>query len=187
MPLCVITGPMFSGKTTTLISRSQRFKIARLKSLIVKHSADNRYSCCPEIVSHDGLTLKLESECDLIQIVNCSALSDIDTDLIASVKCILIDEGQFFPDLVEFCRKYSNSKNLVVSGLISDYKLDPFVRMTGLFSFTDEINHNTSNCAVCGRETSFTARFSGESKDQILIGASEAYQPRCREHHPFLQ
>ena len=42
--LQVIFGPMFSGKTTELMRRIRRYKIAQRKCLVIKYKADTRYS-----------------------------------------------------------------------------------------------------------------------------------------------
>jgi hypothetical protein len=40
----VIFGPMFSGKSSELLRRIQRFTIAQKKCLVIKYVADTRYS-----------------------------------------------------------------------------------------------------------------------------------------------
>ena len=40
----LILGPMFAGKTTELIRRLNRYKIAQKKVLFIKYKKDTRYS-----------------------------------------------------------------------------------------------------------------------------------------------
>ena len=46
-------GPMFSGKTSTLIESYTRHSIGNRKCLLVKHNFDDRYSDV-NVVAHNG-------------------------------------------------------------------------------------------------------------------------------------
>lgn len=51
--ISLIMGPMFSGKTSELIKRVSRESQYRLKkSILIKYSKDNRYSC-DSVLTHD--------------------------------------------------------------------------------------------------------------------------------------
>ena len=63
-----VFGPMFSGKSTELIRRLQRFKIARYNVLIVKYANDNRYTEDAAIATHDK---------QMLQAVNATKLEDL--------------------------------------------------------------------------------------------------------------
>ena len=41
--LNLFIGPMFSGKTTTLLSRLERYKIGGKKCIVIKYDQDDRY------------------------------------------------------------------------------------------------------------------------------------------------
>jgi thymidine kinase len=179
----LISGPMFSGKTTHLISYAQRFRTAHKKMLFVKHSIDTRYSSDPEVISHDGLVFKSDDQSSC-RIITTTTLNDISDEFVQNVDCILIDEGQFFDDLGVFIKKFVNTKTIVVSSLISDFRMQPFTNTVSTISFADTIYHMSANCAVCEAETSFTARVVNNDS-QILVGSTDAYEPRCRQHHPF--
>lgn len=52
----VIMGPMFSGKSTELLRKLQRHRIARKQVLLIKHSSDERYPGSDRcVVTHDHL------------------------------------------------------------------------------------------------------------------------------------
>jgi thymidine kinase len=88
----MIIGPMFAGKSTELLRRVQKHAISGKSCLYVKYAADTRYdTTC--ISTHDQL--KREAH----QVSKMSELGDIwmNYDVIG------IDEGQFFPDIVDFC------------------------------------------------------------------------------------
>ena len=176
--ITAIIGCMFSSKTTTLLTYERKFHILKKKICIIKHSIDKRYSKSESnIVSHDG---------------NVSNYSDIFTaELLTDLKdyietynydCILIDEGQFFPDLKSFCKLFRRTKNIVISGLISDYKLEPFESMSDILSMSDKIIHLTALCTKCGDDAPFTSRIVNNTS-QTLVGSSDMYEPRCGKCH----
>ena len=42
--LNIILGPMYSGKSTMLLSRYRRYKLGNKKCILIKYANDNRYS-----------------------------------------------------------------------------------------------------------------------------------------------
>jgi len=49
----LIIGPMFSGKSTELITSVNRYKHKNKKTMLVKFAQDNRYSEGDKVVTHD--------------------------------------------------------------------------------------------------------------------------------------
>ena len=90
----LIFGPMFSGKTSDLLNRIRRYKIANKKCVVVKYSLDTRYHDS-DISSHDF---------DVHEAVCAKQLSDVEK-LVIDSDVIGIDEGQFYPDIIDFCEK----------------------------------------------------------------------------------
>ena len=170
--ITLIIGPMFSGKTTLLLGYERRFRIAKQQVLLVKYSEDNRYST-NSIVSHDGVS-------STNQTFNTTKLSDISSDVLASVDTILIDEGQFFEDLHPFCELHGDSKQIIISGLSGDYKRQPFQPIADLIPLADTIQHCKGICASCGADAPYSKRLSAESSQKV-IGGIDKYQPCCRK------
>ena len=56
----VIFGPMFSGKSTELLRRIRRYKLAQRKCLVIKYRADCRYNV-EKAVTHDQYVFKFPS------------------------------------------------------------------------------------------------------------------------------
>jgi thymidine kinase len=175
--ITLIFGPMFSGKTTYLLSYERRFLIAKKQVLIIKWSNDTRYSE-NSIVTHDG-----QSNSQQCYVLNVNLLNEIPSKLMEKYDCILIDEGQFFPDLRQFCTQFcklSSDKHIVIAGLSGDYKQECFESIAAVLSIADTIIHVKSICSQCGNDAPFTARLSAE-QEQTVIGSSDKYQPRCRK------
>lgn len=68
-------------------------------------------------------------------------MAEIDNNLIKSVDCVLINEGQFFGDLVEFVERWCDEykKDITVSGLDGDYKREKFGQILDLIPLADSV------------------------------------------------
>ena len=112
----VIFGPMFSGKSTELIRRLQRMKIAKYNCLIVKYANDKRYTDEELIATHDKQMMEAVSATRLDNLKSKYNIFD-DYDVIG------IDEGQFFPDIIEFAETMADAgKTVIVAALDGTYQ-----------------------------------------------------------------
>ncbi len=171
----LIIGPMFSGKSTRLIGLIRKYIYKNKKTIMVKFIADKRYSDKSEVVTHD--LLRYDS-------IECKNLRD-HFEKIKSYDVIGIDEGQFFPDLVEVCEELAlMKKTIVVAALNGDFRMEPFPVIAKLIPKADKIKLLKAYCFKCHRDAKFTLRIV-QSNETVLIGAGEAYKPACRECHVF--
>ena len=171
--LTLIIGPMFAGKTCTLLNYERRFNITKTPYIIITHKSDDRYSE-HNLTSHDGNN-------SLKNIITTENLCDINDELFNLVTGIIIDEGQFFNDLENFCQTLLIlNKNIIVAGLSGDYKQEPFQNILNLIPKADKIIHLTSICSLCGKDAAFTKRVI-KSNERILVGSNESYQPTCNK------
>jgi len=171
----VICGPMFSGKSEELLRRLKRAQIAKQSFILYKPAIDNRYSET-HVVTHSGIEMK----CHIIRSAE-SLLDSVDnTDIIA------IDEAQFLdentPNIVEVLVK--NGKRVIVAGLDMDSSGIPFGPMPQLLAKAEDILKVTAVCEKCGKDATHTYRYnaSHSNNDTILVGASDHYEARCRNH-----
>ena len=176
----VITGPMFAGKTEELIRRINRLVYAKKKFMTFKPKIDDRYSEF-EIVSHEKK--KYEA-------IPVGSVEEIRANLRDDLDVICIDEVQFFKEeIVELCDELANKgKRVIVAGLDMDFKGEPFKITAMLLGKAEEITKLTAICQICGNEATLSQRLiNGKpaKKDDpvIMVGASEAYQARCRRCH----
>ena len=173
----VICGSMFSGKTEELIRRLRRARIARQTVESFKPALDDRFSDS-EVVSHDENTISTTPVHTASQIL----LLAEDVDVVG------IDEAQFFDaDLVSVCQKLAGAgKRVVVAGLDQDYQGEPFEPIPQLMAVAEHVTKLHAVCVVCGGPANHSQRIV-EGDDRVLLGATEAYEPRCRscfEPHP---
>jgi thymidine kinase len=172
----VICGPMFSGKSEELLRRLKRAKIAKKKYQLFKPEVDDRYSDT-EVVSHSGERL----ECQVLQ--NSFHLSD-QYNLNEDTKIVAFDEAQFFDSmLVSTVTSLANmGKRVIVAGLDMDSRGAPFGPMPELMAVAEEVLKLTAVCESCGEPATHTYRTTEKEKGQVLVGAGDHYQARCRDH-----
>lgn len=166
-----IFGPMFSGKTSELMRKIKRHQLAQKKCLVINYFADNRYSKSSSVVSHDNLS---------IPALKVRALKEISDEQVEHVQVIAIDEGQFFPDLLDKAENWANrGKVVIVAALDCTFQKRPFNRVTDLLAISEKVTKLSAVCMDCGQDASFTKRISSEGKVEV-IGGLDKYKPVCR-------
>jgi thymidine kinase len=167
----VICGPMFSGKSEELIRRLRRAMFARKRVEVFKPTIDNRYSD-DEIVSHGDSRMQS-------QVVASAA--DIAANLDWRTEVVGIDEANFMgPQLVEVAQRLADSgKQVIISGLDTDYLGRPFAPVPDLLALAESITKTLAICVRCGNPAKHTQRLRG-SEDLIVVGAADMYEARCR-------
>ena len=176
----VVCGPMYSGKSEELIRRIRRAEIAKQKVQVFKPTIDDRYDK-QDIVSHRG---------DKIQGIPVSRSGDILNYLDEDTEVIGIDEVQFFDDGIVKVVNYlaDNNKRVIVAGLDTDFRGEPFSVMPQLMAIAEFVDKITAICMKCGNPATKTQRLiNGKPADYndpiVLIGAKESYEARCRNCH----
>jgi len=173
----VICGSMFSGKTEELIRRIRRAEYAKQKVMVFKASIDNRYDAT-DIVSHSQM------RAPSLPIVKPEEIYQYLTD---DITIVAIDEAQFFDDsIVDVCNDLADKGyRVIVAGLDQDYRGKPFNSMPQLMAIAEYVTKVLAICVKCGNPANRTQRTVPQD-DQILVGSSEAYEPRCRNCHKVL-
>lgn len=169
----VIVGCMFSGKTEELIKQMRRAKIAKLPAQTFKPMIDARYSK-QDVASHDQTLLPAQPVNKAEEILR---LVEPATQVIG------IDEGQFFDEeLVEVCTILADQgRRVIVAGLDTDWRGRPFGPMPQLMAIAEVVRKQQAICRICGGPATRTQRLI-PIQDDILVGSTEAYEARCRQH-----
>ncbi|MGV3463821.1 MAG: thymidine kinase [Heyndrickxia sp.] len=176
----VICGSMFSGKSEELIRRIRRAQFAKQEILVFKPKIDNRYSD-ESVVSHNGTSViahPIEMAKDIYNFIH------------DKVDVIAIDEAQFFDqEIIEVVQALANKGyRVILAGLDQDFRGEPFGPMPQLLSIAEQVTKLQAVCTICGSPASRTQRLINGNPacyedPVILVGASEAYEARCRHHH----
>ncbi len=170
----IIAGPMFSGKSEELIRLLKRAMIARQRVQVFKPKLDNRYSE-GDVVSHSQMRVP----CELVD-----RADEIMPRLDPRTEVVGIDEAQFFDDtLPKVCGHLANlGKRVIAAGLDMDYRGIPFGPMPVLLAVAEEVHKIHAICTSCGAPAAYTQRLV-ESDELVVVGASGAYEARCRRCH----
>jgi thymidine kinase len=181
----IILGPMYASKSTRLVDIYKQCKFCNIPVTAINHTIDNRYD--NELLStHDHVK---------IPCLQASQLTDIWTDngyqkigdkrdyiVLRNSDVILINEGQFFPDLYDVVvDMLLHNKKVYVCGLDGDFERKKFGQILDLVPLCDKVTKLSSLCSLCKNGTPgiFSMRLTKE-KQQTLVG-SDNYIPVCRK------
>jgi len=167
----VIAGSMFSGKSEELIRRLRRARIARLKVQVFKPDIDDRFSK-EHIVSHSEMRHESDAVRTAAELLERVAP---ETDVVG------IDEGQFFDnDLVAVVNALAaRGVRVIIAGLDQDYTGRPWEPMPQLLAVAEYITKTHAICVRCGQPANYSQRIV-EVEGRVVVGASDAYEARCR-------
>lgn len=165
----LILGCMFSGKTSELIRRYNRYRIGGKNCLMIKYKNDDRYDS-EMVVTHDNI------KADAIV---CEFLYEAD-DSIRNYDVICIDEIQFYKDANIFCDKWANEGKIVEAcGLNGTFNRTPFPMISLLIPLAEDISFFKAICKETGEDASYSKlsmKLDSKNKDQTeIIGGSEKY------------
>lgn len=184
MSLELLLGPMFAGKSSALLSIVRRHRALGWSVMVITHAMDRRYGDDPQIVNHDQQRIPATAVDKLVPLM--------ETDEYISARLVVVEEAQFFADLVPFVQKAVDvdGKHVVVVGLDGDSERRPFGRVLDLVPFADRISKLTSFCRLCsdGTPAIFTHAYkedarSSTAEGKACVGAGDKYMPMCRKHY----
>lgn len=170
----LIIGPMYSGKTSKLLDLYKQFTFCDIKTMVINYDEDTRYSTT-QLSSHD----KIMIPCKQANLLNEDI--PVTNEEFIEAQVILINEGQFFKDIVEWTKiaveKYN--KSVYICGLDGDFKRQSFGNWLDLIPFCDKVTKLHSYCNLCKKNAAiFSHRLTNETAQKI-IGSSN-YIPLCR-------
>lgn len=172
MSLDIIIGPMYSGKSSKLLSIVSRYTSLGSRVLVVKHRIDVRYGA-NNVITHDGHSIP------------CLAVQDLDDIPIERYDVIVVDEAQFFRHLIPFCEHAvdTHSKRVYLFGLDGDSNRRPFGEILQCIPLADRVERLTAFCRRCANGTPglFSHRHEGGDDQQVMVGGAERYETLCRE------
>ncbi|NXC23257.1 KITH protein, partial [Corythaeola cristata] len=152
-----------------LMRRVRRFQLAQYRCLLVKYAKDTRY-CISGVSTHDKNTMEALPAC---------LLKDVYQEALGSA-VIGIDEGQFFPDIVEFCETMANAgKTVIVAALDGTFQRKAFGNILNLVPLAESVVKLNAVCMECYREASYTKRLGAEREVEV-IGGADKYHSVCR-------
>lgn len=187
MSLELIIGPMYAGKSSAGQSIAKTRMSIGWNVLVLKHNMDVRYLTMTEnsvVISHDKLQMPAVACNKLLGIIGSESYK--------KARLIIVEEGQFFEDLVAFVLHAveKDGKDVVVIGLDGDVHRKPFTNISDLVALADKVMRLHALCMKCGDGTPaiFTKAINSAIAEATLggkpnVGGAEAYLPVCRKHY----
>lgn len=177
MSLNLVVGPMWAGKSSYILSKIRRYKAIGWSVYVITSALDNRYGDFV-ISSHDN---------DQFPAIAVGTLYPLrETSHYKEAKLLILEEAQFFEDLVPFVLKAveEDNKHVICVGLDGDSERRPFGDILKLIPYCDTLEKITSLCSECqdGTPALFSHRLV-RSTAQIEVGGEYMYMPLCRKHY----
>jgi len=165
----MIVGCMNAGKSSELIRRIERARLAYLPTVIVRPDTDTR-SKADHVETRNGRAL------EAVVVQSAKEILKISSQAVV----IGIDECQFFPDeIIETIHSLlKQKKKIIASGLDLDYAGKPFGPVPHLLALADRIDKLLAVCRKCGSEFACRTQRLVQSSEQILVGDAQ-YEARC--------
>ena len=179
MSLNLVLGPMWAGKSSYILSKIRRYKAIGWPVYVITNSLDNRYG-------HSTLSTHDNDQHSAVSVRSLLPLR-VDEEY-KEAKLIVLEEAQFFQDLLSFVLKAveEDGKHLIVVGLDGDSERRPFGDILKLIPYCDSVEKITSLCSECsdGTPALFSYRCAKiDTHEQIAVGADRMYIPLCRKHY----
>ena len=92
-------------------------------------------------------------------------------------------------NIVKVCEQLANDGiRVIVGGLDMDFRGEPFPIIAELLSRAEDVTKLNAICVKCGENATRTQRIINGipaffEDPIVIIGAKEAYEPRCRKCH----
>jgi thymidine kinase len=178
--LNIFIGSMFSGKTSKLINIYNKYKYCNKNIIVINYILDKRYTDKSILYTHDKREIPCVLSKNLFDTFDLN--NDINNKKFMDTSVILINEAQFFKDIVKWVKIAVSppfNKIIYLSGLDGDYKREVFGNWLELVPFCDSIHKLTAICNKCKcNDAIFSHRLISDS-EQELIG-NDIYIPLCR-------
>jgi len=175
----IFTGPMFGAKTSRLLSVIDRFSYQSRCVVCFKPRIDRRYSKS-NITTHNGNSVEAITVNTGEEIVNITMERKDSIDVVAVDEAFMIDGSA--DALIKLFR---HGKTVVVSSLQLSASGNVFKEIRDMMPWATKIEVCPAVCTVSGKDAYYTHK-KIDDLAEITVGGSELYEPRCWEHHSFM-
>jgi len=167
--ITLLLGPMFSGKSSILLSEIEKATIAKIPCCIIRPKTDTR-----KFFTHT------KREYQNVDNYNVDDLKDVPA---AKYGVICVDESQFFNSLLPSLEWANQGARVFISSLNGDRHQKEWKTTQEMIPLVDEIIFLKAVCSRCGSyEASFSYKVHDTSTSQVDIGGSaESFIAICRE------
>ena len=175
----IFTGPMFGSKTTRMFAVIDRYRYQSLNVIAFKPQMDDRYSNS-DICTHNGgkiSAILVKTGDDVLEYIeNASYNYDV----------IAVDEAFMIDNICEALLKlFREGKTIVVSSLQLSASGNVFEEIRDMMPWATRIEVCPAVCPISGKDAYYTHRKVADL-EEIAVGGAELYEPRCWEHHSYM-
>tara|TARA_B100000700_G_scaffold291029_2_gene349695 strand:- start:4437 stop:5036 length:600 start_codon:yes stop_codon:yes gene_type:complete len=175
----IFAGPMFGSKTTRMLATIDRYRYQNKKIVAFKPLIDDRYDN-NAIVTHSGGRLDAicvnKGEDVLKYIKDASEKPDV----------VAVDEAFMIPGVAKaLIEIFQQGYTIVVSSLQMSASGNIFEEVRDIMPWATKIEICPAVCPITGRDAFYTHR-KQEDLDEIAVGGSDLYEPRCWEMHRYI-
>tara|TARA_R110001583_G_scaffold31043_2_gene106528 strand:+ start:12862 stop:13440 length:579 start_codon:yes stop_codon:yes gene_type:complete len=179
----IYAGPMFGSKTTRLLASVDRYRYQNRKIIAFKPSIDERYSES-EICTHSGGKLAAT-------IVKCGSdiinkVEKVEEESKEIIDVVAVDEAFMIEGVsLALLDLFRRGKTIVVSSLQISATGNVFEEVRDMMPWATKIEVCPAVCTVSGQDAFYTHR-KFDNMQEITVGGSDLYEPRCWFHHSFM-
>lgn len=197
--LTLVTGPMFSGKSSYILNKAREFIKDEKKILLIRHLKDQRHQDLIEnfhyyISTHGNDRLRTSTDEDAILGYN-QKVEKLEEVVFTNINpdVIIIEEGQFYPDIYNKVVEWLNTSSckIIVCSLhayCGTKKEDYIIPLTPILNLIPHaIKHVmlNSTCMNCHANDGIYHKKITNTNQIEEVGGSEIYKVYCRQCMSF--
>jgi len=168
----VYCGPMWGGKTESLVSRLNRARLQGVKVRAFTPAANTRDAPAGFIRTHSGAAFPALVVSDGAELL----------EKVGDAQVVGLDEFFMLPGALDAVKRLTAVEvKVVVATLDLDSEGRVWEEVGELLALAEEVVKCPAVCQVCKKDAYFTFRKATAPRDRVLAGSSEFYEPRCRK------
>ena len=172
----LITGPMFSGKSTLLFQKMERYVYAHKKIILVRPDRDTR-----SFFSHSPLENGLRRLAESKKIDTGSVSSFDGGTRFDEYDAVFVDEYFMIKNCAALAIECRKDQDVYFAGLLATSECTLFAEAAGLLPYCDSIIKLNGVCTQCASQIgNYSYYTQGAKTSDIVVGDSE-YTCLCRD------
>lgn len=172
----LITGPMFSGKSTLLFQKMERYVYARKKIILIRPNRDTR-----EFFSHSQLDLGLSRFADDGKIQTLALTEFTDETRFDEYDAVFVDEYFMIKNCARLALESPREQDVYFAGLLATSECTLFAETIALLPYCDSIIKLNGVCTQCGSQNGNYSYYRLGKKTSDIVVGNEEYTCLCRD------